>query len=97
MNILNPLNELVTRKPLVAVSAIVIVTIMMLGMSIAKPQDPGMDDKAWLPDHETLAALEDIEESFPSQTSNVVILHHATTPGNQSNVLTSSFIQAKNK
>jgi uncharacterized protein len=92
MKLLNPINEIVTKKPFVAVSAIVIVTIMMMAISIAKPQEQGMDDKAWLPDHETLAAMEDVEDTFPSRTNNVVILLHANTPENQSNVLTTSFM-----
>ncbi len=64
MKILNPLNKIVTKKPLVAVTAIVIITMIMLTISIVRPQDEGMDDRAWLPDDETLAALDDIEDSI---------------------------------
>lgn len=97
MKILNPLNELVTKKPVVAVAAIVIITMLMMTISIVKPQDEGMDDKAWLPDHETLTALEDIEETFPAQTSNVVVVIHADDPTTDNdtegpNVLTTSFM-----
>jgi len=95
MKILNPLNEIVTKKPLVAVAAIVIITMMMLTISILRPQDEGMDDRAWLPDDETLTALDDIEDSFPSQTSNVIMLLHAETPEGEAaepNVLTAPFM-----
>jgi len=77
MKILNPINEIVTKKPLVAVAGIVLITMIMMTISIVKPQEEGMDDRAWLPEDETLKALDDIEDSFPSQTKSVVVLVHA--------------------
>ena len=55
--ILNPLNEIVAKKPLVALAAIVLISVTMLIVSVLRPKVEGKTDRTWLPDDGTLAAI----------------------------------------
>ncbi len=92
MKALKPFSNIVTKKPLMTIAAVVIVTLLMMAAIAQNPQDQEMDDSRWLPDHEVMNAMEDIEDNFPAQTRNIPVVTHAVTPKGEPNVLTSAFM-----
>ena len=85
---LQSLSDAVNRRPRMIVALVVVLTIVMMGFSYAKPQDPEFDDSGFMPDHEVIVAQEDISDRF-SSASNVPVLLHAQTPAVARNVATS--------
>lgn len=59
MNILNPIDEIVTRKPLAALAGIIVITMVMLTVSILRPRIEGQatSGRSWLPNDETIASI----------------------------------------
>ena len=57
MNIPNLLDEIVTRKPLAAFAGIVVISVVMLAISVLRPQIEGKGGRSWLPDNETIASI----------------------------------------
>jgi hypothetical protein len=59
MNILDPINEIVTKKPLAALAGIVVITVTMLTISVLRPhvEGKGNDSRSWLPDNDTIASI----------------------------------------
>jgi predicted RND superfamily exporter protein len=81
--------DLITRKPVVFVVAIVMITLLLMIGMIVKPGPTEMNED-WAPDHEAIAAADDFIEKFPSLTLNVPVLIHGKNPEGSPNVLTSS-------
>jgi predicted RND superfamily exporter protein len=81
--------DLITRKPVIFVVAIVMITLLLMVGMIVKPGPTEMNED-WAPDHEAIAAADDFIEKFPSLTLNVPVLIHSKDSTGEPNVLTSS-------
>jgi hypothetical protein len=57
MNVQNLIDEIVTKKPLVAFAGIVVVSVVILAVCVLRPQIEGKGDRSWLPDNETIASI----------------------------------------
>ena len=80
---------LITRKPVVFVVTIVMITLLLFVGMIVKPGPTEMNED-WAPDHESMTAADDFFEKFPSPTRSVPVIIHAKNPAGDPNVLTSS-------
>jgi len=99
MKLLQPFSNIVQKRPFVAIAVVVLATLLMMSITIVKPQETEFDDDAWAPEHEVLTAMDDIGDLFPAQSRNVPVLLHArgqspdaagSSAKNEANILTST-------
>jgi hypothetical protein len=59
MNLMNPIDEIVTKKPLWALAGIVVIATVILTISILRPRVEGQANagRSWLPNDDTLSSI----------------------------------------
>ncbi len=79
MKILKNVSKMVTGRPELTIGAVVLVTMIMMGIILTVPAADLQGEDAWIPGDEAVDARDDIDEKF-SQSHNVIVLVHENSP-----------------